>query len=101
MAGPAKAERLVMSTSGLKCYTGRVNSFPEKNNPPMNPRTIRLLLILNTLTALGAAAWTLATPSEAGAARLLGYSYARLALAGVCLLLAAGLGGMAVLGRKA
>ena len=62
----------------------------------MNPRTIRLLLILNTLTALGAAAWTLASPSEAGAAKLLGYSYARLALAGVCLLLAAGLGGMAV-----
>ena len=54
----------------------------------MNPRTIKLLLCFNALTALGAAAWTLATPSEPGAARLLGYSYARLALAGVEFLLA-------------
>ena len=55
---------------------------------PMNSRTITLLLWMNALTALGAAAWTLAYPSEANAARLLGYSYARLALAGFELLLA-------------
>ena len=61
----------------------------------MNPRILRRLLILNALTALGAAVWTLATPSEPEAARLLGYSYARLGLAGACLLMGVGLAGMA------
>ena len=52
-----------------------------------NPRIIRLLLLLNLFSGLGAFTWLLAEPSGEAMARVMGYSYPRLAAAGISLLM--------------